>query len=298
MARQRDPRREEAYRIWKESKGKKKLKDIAAELEVSDTQIRKWKSQDKWEPSKGNVTNSKSNVTKPIKEKEVKVEAEDLNDQHQLFCLYYIKYFNATKAYQKVYECTYTTAMANGYKLLRNARIISEIDRMKAEQTSELKLSVKDILQKYIDIAFADITDYLKFGSEEEVVYDEEGFPELDANGNAKLRSYNFVHLNNSADLDGTIVTEVKQGRDGISVKLADKMRALEMLSKYFDLLSDKDKQKLQEEKLKADIAKSQAEVENIKRDNQSGASEDWVSALKDVAEKRKLMQAGEPVDN
>ncbi|OJG48231.1 terS [Enterococcus gallinarum] len=46
------------------SNGEKLLKDIAEELGVSDSQIRKWKSQDKWaEELKGNVTNAKSNVT-------------------------------------------------------------------------------------------------------------------------------------------------------------------------------------------------------------------------------------------
>ena len=64
MARQRDPRRDEAREIWIKSDGKKLLKEIAEELGVSDSQIRKWKSIDKWtEELKGNVTNGKSNVT-------------------------------------------------------------------------------------------------------------------------------------------------------------------------------------------------------------------------------------------
>lgn len=64
MARQRDPRRDQAREIWLKSNGEKLLKDIAEELGVSDSQIRKWKSQDKWaEELKGNVTNAKSNVT-------------------------------------------------------------------------------------------------------------------------------------------------------------------------------------------------------------------------------------------
>lgn len=64
MARQRDPRRDEAKRIWLESNGEKQLKDIATELNVSDSQVRKWKSIDKWSAElKGNVTNDKSNVT-------------------------------------------------------------------------------------------------------------------------------------------------------------------------------------------------------------------------------------------
>lgn len=64
MARKRDPRRDEAKRIWLESNGEKQLKDIADELNISDSQVRKWKSIDKWSAElKGNVTIGKSNVT-------------------------------------------------------------------------------------------------------------------------------------------------------------------------------------------------------------------------------------------
>lgn len=62
MPRARSPKRDEAYQMWLASDGKKKLKDIAAELGVSETQVRKWKNQDKWN---GNVTNQMNgNVTK------------------------------------------------------------------------------------------------------------------------------------------------------------------------------------------------------------------------------------------
>lgn len=61
MPRARSPKRGEAYRLWLDSGKKKKLKDIASELGVSETQIRKWKNQDNWN---GNVTIPKSNVTK------------------------------------------------------------------------------------------------------------------------------------------------------------------------------------------------------------------------------------------
>ena len=61
MPRARSPKRDEAFKLWLDSGKKKKLKDIASELGVSETQIRKWKNQDKWN---SNVTNPKSNVTK------------------------------------------------------------------------------------------------------------------------------------------------------------------------------------------------------------------------------------------
>jgi len=65
MARARSPARDKAYTLYKQSKGKKLLKDIATELDVSDSQIRKWKNQDKWDDQmNGNVTNEKGDVTK------------------------------------------------------------------------------------------------------------------------------------------------------------------------------------------------------------------------------------------
>lgn len=62
MPRQRSPKRDMAFRLWLDSGKTRKLKDIAAELEVSESQVRKWKNQDGWN---GNVTNeTKGNVTK------------------------------------------------------------------------------------------------------------------------------------------------------------------------------------------------------------------------------------------
>jgi len=49
MARPRDPRRDEAFRLWKESDGARLLKDIADELGVTSSTFRKWKANDKWE---------------------------------------------------------------------------------------------------------------------------------------------------------------------------------------------------------------------------------------------------------
>ncbi|KAF1291190.1 phage terminase small subunit [Candidatus Enterococcus leclercqii] len=60
MARKRNPLRDEAYKIWIESNKTKPLKDIADELGVSASTVRKWKSEDKWsEVSKLSVPNEK-----------------------------------------------------------------------------------------------------------------------------------------------------------------------------------------------------------------------------------------------
>lgn len=66
MARERSPQRDEAMKMWLDSGGKMKLKDITAALGLGETQIRKWKSVDRWADAlNSNVTDdSNSNVTK------------------------------------------------------------------------------------------------------------------------------------------------------------------------------------------------------------------------------------------
>ncbi|MEC2274727.1 phage terminase small subunit [Bacillus subtilis] len=69
MPRPRDPKRDEAFRLWKESGGTCLLKEIAEELGCSPSLIRKWKNQDHWEEKlNGNVTKQNDkpngNVTK------------------------------------------------------------------------------------------------------------------------------------------------------------------------------------------------------------------------------------------
>ncbi len=65
MARPRSPNRDKAFQLWLESGKKRQLKDIAAELQVSEEQVRKWKNQDKWD--KVTLPNAKGNVIKKNK---------------------------------------------------------------------------------------------------------------------------------------------------------------------------------------------------------------------------------------
>lgn len=67
MARPRDPRREEAKKIWIDSGKEKKLVEIAEQLGVSASTIRKWKSQDEWETEiKGSAPKSNRSAPKRV----------------------------------------------------------------------------------------------------------------------------------------------------------------------------------------------------------------------------------------
>ncbi|QNV51604.1 hypothetical protein GE573_00500 [Bacillus velezensis] len=62
MPRPRDPRRNKAFRLWEQSSGSKKLKDIAEELGITSSTIRKWKANHKWEKIKGSAPKSKGSA--------------------------------------------------------------------------------------------------------------------------------------------------------------------------------------------------------------------------------------------
>lgn len=260
-----------------------KYKDIAEKYDVSINTVKSWKTRYKWSKGaakKGVHTKQKSVNTKKEsapKQKEVvesveviKLENDEFTDKQRLFISYYVKYWNATKAYQKAYGCAYSTALTNGPALLRNTRIKDEVIRVRDCITNEAILDKRTLIQKWIDIAFADITDYLRFGRQEEIEYQDDGQPALDMNGNIKTYAFNYMHLNESEEIDGTLITEVKQGKDGITVKLADKMKALEYLSKHLDLLNERELKQLQTEQARLNIDKTKTEIETLNKDNKN----------------------------
>lgn len=80
MSRVRSPNRDKAFEIYKQHKGEILLKDIATQLDVKDAQIRKWKSQDRWEENlKGTLPKSKKNVTNKIDAKKTTKASKQAN---------------------------------------------------------------------------------------------------------------------------------------------------------------------------------------------------------------------------
>jgi phage terminase small subunit len=261
MARARDPNREKSFEIWKEHKGSITNRAIAEQLNVPEKTIGAWKSKDKWNEKLNGVLQSKIRSTPIKKEKPKKVipdeevtldnflKDSELTEMQRIFCLYYVKSFNAT---QSAINAGYSSATAHvqGPRLLGNVRVRDEIKRVKEAMRQELFIDAMDVLNKYIKIAFSDITDFLTFGQRDVPVIGMMG-PVLDEDGKQVMKEVNYVDFKESGFVDGTIISEVKQGKDGVSIKLEDRMKALDKLSLYFDLFPDKFKRQIEEEKLK-----------------------------------------------
>ena len=260
MARARSPNRDKAFEIYKDHDRNITNREIADMLDENEKTISNWKCRDKWnvvlQKNECSTTNKKvqKNTDNNMKKEPIAEEVKEvlgnteLTDKQRLFCIYYIKYFNATKAYKKAYGCSYETAMVEGFRTLRNPKIELEIEKLKQHKLNQVMLSEEDIFQRYMDIAFSDITDYVNFGKREiEILEDNQ----------SKIIEVNYVDFNDSYDVDGTIISEVKQGKDGVSIKLHDKMKALQWLSDHMNIATDK--QKLELEVLKSRVIKDDA---------------------------------------
>ena len=254
-----------------------KQKDICTKYNISINTLKSWIKRYKWSEEKRNkgapinkrgapFNIDKKNAEKQAVNDEVEsvLENDKLTEKQKLFCIYYIRCFNATKAAIKA-GYSKSTAGEQGYQLLQKTSIKVEIQKLKKNKFNRAMLSEDDIFQKYIDIAFADITDYLGFGNKE-------------VKGENGPYFVSYVTLEDSDNIDGTLINEISQGKDGIKLKLQDKMKALQWLAERMDLLPTHTQAKL-------DLEIMKLEVEMNKLDNtQEEVEEDgFIEALDDT---------------
>lgn len=214
-----------------------KYKEIAEKYGVSLSAVKSWavrywkekgcnREEKKLQPGKKKVATNEGKQKAIAEEVNQVIETPGLTDKQRLFCLYYVRCFNATKAYQKAYGCSYETAMVEGCKAIRNPKIRDEIKRLKQNRLNRELLDESDIFQKYMDIAFADMNDFAEI-------------------------SGGMVHVRQ--DLDGTLLSELSDTANGVKVKLADRMKALQWLTDHMDLATS-------EQRTRIAVMKSQLE--------------------------------------
>ena len=248
MGRERSPNRGKAFELWENSNGTKPIKEIAAELGVTDTQVRKWKSQDKWEEkTKGNITKQpkmnvpkkKDDVTKQIGSTVQAVftapETKGLTEKENSFCRFFVINRNATQAAIKA-GYSPCSARAIGYENLTKPHIRAEVKRLKEIQARAIMLSENDIVERYMRIAFSDMSDIADWGTKEVEGLDEEGNILLDSKGKVKTLKQNYLDFKPSDQVDGGIISEIKLGKAGMSVKMEDRQKALDWLSNYLGM--------------------------------------------------------------
>ena len=251
MAAKKNPLSDKAYEMYKQGM---KLVDIAAELDVPPGTVRRWKSTHGWDSERSGSRSERSDKEKAEKKPVVDdgtketLQNNDLTPEQQMFCIYYSRTFNATQSYLNAFRCNYDTANAEGYKLLVKPCVRAEIERLKEIKRQQIVAGADDIVELQMRIAFADIGNYVSFGQKEvtDIETDE-------------TYMVSVVDLKESKNTDTQLIQEVKRGKDGVSVKLADKQKAIDWLSKYF-LVHPDDKYKAEFDKKRAEVSDNSGE--------------------------------------
>ena len=254
-----------------------KYKEIAEKYRVSVNTVKSWKQRYGWNRKGMHTKTEKSMHTKQKKvctqnqEKEIKekfetngsretLQNEDLTAEQQMFCMYYVRTFNATQSYINVFHSKYESAAVQANKLLKNNKVREEIERLKEIKRQQIVCEAEDIVELNMRIAFADMGNYITINN-------------------------NTIKLNNSDTVDTQLIQELKEGKNGITIKLADKNKAMEFLERYF-VMNPMDKHKMEYDRRKAELELLKLENEIKEPENRETEENDnFKNALSNIVE-------------
>ena len=87
------------------------------------------------------------------------------------------------------------------------------------------------------------------------------------------------MKFNQSEYVDVTLITEVKQGKDGASIKLVDKMKALQWLADHMDIATAEQKAKIEQIRAKTE------QIRHSETDTGEYAVHSWMEAVEKARE-------------
>lgn len=149
-----------------------------------------------------------------------------ITPKQEKYVRYLAKGMTQRKAYKKAYGCVNWKNKSidnKASKLFNKAEIKARYHGLIDKAAKRAEIKAEDILAEYKAIAFANGTDFAEI-----------------KNGLVKLKD-----TDNLGEDKKKAISSIEETKFGISVKMHDKMKALEMLSKYVGLLeSDKEDKK------------------------------------------------------
>lgn len=225
----------------KDYKNGMKYKDIADKYGVTINTVKSWKQRYNWTregaEKKINVCIQNKKVCTPKKEVQQKesssredkdfehIDDDGLTDKQRLFCYYYMQSFNI---YQSAIKAGYSikTAPQIGYQLLQKTSIKAFLSKLKEEQETEFLLSQKKVLNRHLQIAFSDITEYIN--------------PDGTLKENIDGTLLKKITVKNSKSEDDSGYKESST----VSIEMEDRKESLKFLTKYMGLEKEEDKEK------------------------------------------------------
>lgn len=253
-----------------------KIKDIAKKYGVNENTIKSWAKRNDWSRKKSATsdkkvaTKNKKSCTEKVAVAEKKVAPKDLKtklfesvdsnaeltEKQRLFCVFYVQCFNATQAYLKAFGGSKIVAGVSGHELLKNPKVQSEIKRLKDESRKHFHIGLEDYVKFLLSVVGAKISDFVKFGQRDEPVVGVKGIVMDKQTGKPLMQSVNFIELLDSDSVDTSAISEMKQVKGDVTIKLEDRKWAWKELVKIFGLDEiEKSHRELSIKKLETDIA-------------------------------------------
>lgn len=143
-----------------------------------------------------------------------------VTDKQRAFVDEYLIDLNATRAYKAVYKsCKKDEAAAvNASKLLRNAKVAEYLSQRQRELQQRTEITQDKVVRELAAIAFADIADYVR-------VQDHGGLSMVEITPTSEI-----------PESKRAAIASIKQGNNGIEIKLHNKLDALDKLGRHLGM--------------------------------------------------------------
>lgn len=106
-----------------------------------------------------------------------------MNKKQELFCLEYLKDFNATRAYREVYWVKQKTAEVQGCKMLSNPKVSEYLKSKAEEKLKKADVTAERVIQSLVEVAnrcMQKVPVMMKWGIQAvEIIKDENGNEQL-----------------------------------------------------------------------------------------------------------------------
>lgn len=147
-----------------------------------------------------------------------------ITDKQRAFVDEYLIDLNATRAYKAVYKSCKKdeTARVNGSRLLTNANVAAYLSERQRELQQRTEITQDKVVRELAAIAFSDIADYVR-------VQDHGGLSMVEITPTSEI-----------PESKRAAIASIKQGNNGIEVKLHNKLDALDKLGRHLGMFKDK----------------------------------------------------------
>lgn len=147
-----------------------------------------------------------------------------LTAKQKIFADEYLIDLNATRAYKVAYPKIKKdeTARANSSRMLTNANVASYIEKRMKDREKRTEITQDMVLKELAKIGFADVTDFVSI--------EDKG-------------AYKAVQVKTTDEMPGDkmgAIAGIKEGANGIEIKLNDKGKALELIGRHLGMFKDK----------------------------------------------------------